>query len=139
VAVFFFIRESFRIRFGIYCYCSQGEQRNVFLYFPPKKGEPWEKFFIEGLNSIKNIKIYGINGIKNRVGVVSFNKTGYDCVTFAQLLNDKFNIASRAGYHCAYSAHKTIGSDESGTVRFSFGKFNTKEEVLKALYAINIL
>lgn len=97
------------------------------------------KYLIDGLNSIKNIKIYGVNGIENRTGVVSFNKTNYDCVTFAQLLNDKFNIASRAGLHCAYLAHKTIGSGDKGTVRFSFGKFNTKEEISKALYAINLL
>lgn len=97
------------------------------------------KCFIEGLNSIRDIKIYGINGINDRIGVVSFNKKGYDCVTFSQLMSDKFNVASRAGYHCAYKAHQTIASDENGTVRFSFGKFNTKEEVLKALYAINIL
>ena len=97
------------------------------------------KYFIEGLNSIKNIKIYGINGLNNRVGVISFNKIGYDCVTFSQMLNDKFNIASRAGFHCAYTAHKTIGSSDGGTLRFSFGKFNTKDEVSKALYAINML
>jgi len=97
------------------------------------------KYFIEGLNSIKGVRVYGPNDINRRSGVVSFNKIGYDCVLFSQMLNDKFNIASRAGYHCAYMAHKTIGSGDIGTVRFSFGKFNTLEEVSKALYAINLL
>ncbi len=97
------------------------------------------KYFMEGLGNIKGITIYGPRDIKRQTGVVAFNKSGYDCVTLSQMLNDKFKIASRAGYHCAYTAHRTIGSGDSGAVRFSFGNFNTKDEVAKALMAVNLL
>ena len=95
------------------------------------------KYFIEGLLNIKNTEIYGTNDISKRTGVVSFNKAGYDCTELCAILNDKYNIACRAGYHCAYTAHQTIGSGETGSVRFSFGRFNTKEQVSKALLAIS--
>ena len=97
------------------------------------------KYFIEGLHSIKGIKVYGPCDISKQTAVVAFNKNNMDCVTVSQLLNDKFHIASRSGYHCAYNAHKTIGSGDLGAVRFSFGKFNTRDEVSKALMAINLL
>ena len=93
-------------------------------------------YFIEGLNTIPGVTVYGSEDINMRTGVVSFNKQGKDCVELAQILSDKYDIASRAGYHCAPNAHRTVGSGESGSVRFSFGRFNTKDEVSRALFAI---
>ena len=43
---------------------------------------------------------------------------------------------TRVGLHCAPSAHKTIGTYPEGTIRFSFGPENTKEEVKAALQAL---
>ena len=37
-------------------------------------------------------------------------------------------VAVRAGLHCAPLAHKTVGTDETGTLRFSASVFNTPEE-----------
>lgn len=93
-------------------------------------------YFINGLMSIPNTAIYGSTDISKRTGVVAFNRKDKDCVELARILNDKYNIACRAGYHCAYTAHQTIGSGDCGAVRFSFGKFNTKDEVSRALFAI---
>jgi selenocysteine lyase/cysteine desulfurase len=42
----------------------------------------------------------------------------------------------RAGLHCAPLAHRTIGTYPIGTVRFSFGFYNTEKEVDKALKAL---
>jgi len=36
---------------------------------------------------------------------------------------------TRCGLHCAPLAHKTLGTYPQGTVRFSFGHFNTLDEV----------
>ena len=48
-----------------------------------------------------------------------------------RLLNDK-EIAVRNGLHCAPGAHRTLGSfDQGGSIRFSFGPFNTKHEIQK--------
>jgi selenocysteine lyase/cysteine desulfurase len=36
---------------------------------------------------------------------------------------------TRVGLHCSPSAHKTLNTFPKGTLRFSFGHFNTVEEV----------
>ena len=62
-----------------------------------------------------------------------------ECVQMASRLNDEYGIAVRAGYHCAYTAHETIGTQNSGTVRFSLGVFNTVQDVKEAAYAVNMI
>ena len=37
-------------------------------------------------------------------------------------------VAVRAGLHCAPLAHRTAGTEETGTLRFSASIFNTPEE-----------
>ncbi len=94
------------------------------------------RLFLKGLNDIKNIKVYGPTANDLRCGVVSLNIEGKDCVETAEILSNRYNIAVRAGYHCAYTAHETIGSSDTGTIRFSFGPFNTAEDVKKSLFAL---
>ena len=50
---------------------------------------------------------------------------------------DKKGIIVRSGYHCAPLAHKTIGSSDTGTVRVSFGYYNTDYDRLVITDAIN--
>jgi cysteine desulfurase/selenocysteine lyase len=69
-------------------------------------------------------------------GVVSFNIEGMDPSDVAYLLSDGNNILCRSGLHCAPLAHRTMGTFPVGTVRFSFGIFNTKEEVDLAIDAL---
>ncbi len=94
------------------------------------------KLFIKGLNEIKNIRIYGPAADDLRCGVVSLNIGDKDCVEMAAMLSDRYGIAVRAGYHCAYTAHETIGSADTGTIRFSIGAFNTAEDIKKTLFAL---
>ncbi len=72
-------------------------------------------------------------------GVVSFRMDGLSPSEIAQTLDERFRIMSRAGLHCAPLAHQTLGSYPEGLVRFSFGIFNTRDQVdyaVKALAAI---
>ena len=62
------------------------------------------------------------------VPVVSIKIKGVDSNTFAEFLN-KNGICVRAGLHCSPLAHKTLGTVDGGTVRFSPGIMNTKKEV----------
>ena len=48
-------------------------------------------------------------------------------------------IMTRVGLHCAPSAHKTLGTYPDGTIRFSFGFWNTTEEVDSAVEAMGEL
>jgi len=43
----------------------------------------------------------------------------------------------RSGLHCAPAAHCTLGTFSTGTVRFSFGWFNTLVEVEIAIEALH--
>ena len=63
-----------------------------------------------------------------QTGVLSLNVRDSDCETAAAKLADG-GFAVRAGLHCAPLAHDTAGSE--GTVRLSFGAFNTAQEVRK--------
>ena len=53
----------------------------------------------------------------------------------AELL-ERAGIMARTGLHCAPSAHERLGTFPTGTVRFSFGWFNTRAEVDLAVEAL---
>lgn len=61
-------------------------------------------------------------------GVLSFNLEGISPERLAAYLGQQ-GIACRAGLHCAAVAHQSLGTYPRGTVRFSFGAFNTKDEI----------
>jgi len=84
---------------------------------------------LEGLRTMKRVKLYGPSGAEERMPVVSFTVKGMDPARVAQELDDRFGIMTRVGLHCSPLAHKTIGSFPQGTVRASMGCFNTGDEV----------
>lgn len=65
------------------------------------------------------------------VGIISITTNDYTPQEFETLL-DSNNISVRTGMHCSPIAHKQIGTDTSGTTRFSVSYFN-KEEDFKEL------
>lgn len=94
------------------------------------------KLFLDGLQNIKKVKSYGVGDAARQAPVVSVNIEDIGSSDISYILDQTFDIATRSGLHCAPVAHKTIGTLEQGTVRFSFGYFNTKEEVNTVLSAI---
>lgn len=94
------------------------------------------KYFIKGLESIKDVRLYGIRDPERQAPVVSINIGEAGSSDISYILDQTFDIATRSGLHCAPLAHKTIGTLEQGTVRFSFGYFNTKDQVKTAVEAI---
>ncbi|SHK04423.1 aminotransferase class V-fold PLP-dependent enzyme [Tepidibacter formicigenes] len=98
--------------------------------------EELTQYFIEGLKEIPMIKIYGPKNSKKQSSVVSINIGEEDSSEISYVLDSVFNIATRSGLHCAPLAHKTLGTFEQGTVRFSIGYFNKKEDIDKALDAL---
>jgi len=97
-----------------------------------------EKELIEYLfGKLKDIKWINILGLQNlaklseRIGVVSMYSndkrvgTSHD---MADILGRKFNVAVRAGHHCAMPLHTKFGI-ETGTVRASLGIYNDKNDI----------
>lgn len=98
--------------------------------------EKLTQYFLEGIKDIEGIKIYGPLDLKKRAAVVSLNIGDIDSAELAYILDDKYNIGVRSGLHCAPLAHKTMETLHQGMVRFSFGIFNTREEIDLAIKAL---
>lgn len=98
------------------------------------------RIFLEEIGKMdpkgEKIKLVGKKTEEGRTAVVSIQTPGRDVSEVAYLLDKKYGIMTRVGLHCAPSAHQTIGTYPTGTVRFSFGYFNTEEEVLFAVKAL---
>jgi selenocysteine lyase/cysteine desulfurase len=85
---------------------------------------------IDGLSSVPGISIVGPAAGGERGHVVSFSVEGVDPLIFSQALAEQHSIGSRAGLHCAPTAHRFFGTYErGGTVRFSPGWATTPEQV----------
>lgn len=91
------------------------------------------KYFLASLKHLDHVKVYGPDENQLRLPVVSLNVKGCSPEEVGNLLQQKGEIAVRTGLHCAPEAHRAIGSYPQGTVRFSFGLFNTKAQVNAAL------
>ena len=99
-----------------------------------RQKEEWLlKMFEERVRNMSGVTVYGSD---HKTAICALNILGRDCVDVAQILDEKYDIAVRSGLHCAYLAHKTLGTEKTGAVRFSFGFFNTPREVLRAVDAV---
>lgn len=92
--------------------------------------------FIEGVAGIPGVILYGPGPEAERAPVVSFLIEGKDTGAVGGALDQWYNIACRAGLHCAPDAHRTLGTLEKKLVRFSFSYFNTADEVDFALQCL---
>lgn len=92
--------------------------------------------FYNGVKDISGVKIYGDFTTKNRVAVVTLNIGDIDSGSVSDWLWEDYEIAVRAGAHCAPLMHEALGTKEQGAVRFSFSHLNTEEEVDTAVKAV---
>jgi len=86
-------------------------------------------FAAECLSTIPSLTVFGPTDSSLHVGVLSFTVEGIDSSSLAFALDRNFDIAVRAGLHCAPLAHRTLGTFPAGTVRVSPGFFNTRDEI----------
>ncbi len=92
--------------------------------------------FIEGAQKIPGIKLYGPAAGVERAPVVSFLVEDKDTAAVGGALDKWYNIACRAGLHCAPDVHRTLGTFDRKLVRFSFSFFNTVDEIDYALQCL---
>lgn len=95
-------------------------------------GERERQFVISAaqrLAAVPGITLCGPNDPADRGGVLSFTCAGMDPAMLAFMLDQRFDIAVRAGLHCAPQAHRTLGTFPGGTLRLSPGWFTTSEEI----------
>jgi selenocysteine lyase/cysteine desulfurase len=92
--------------------------------------------FLSGASAIPGVSIVGPRDAALACGVVSFNVAGATPSEVGLVLDETYGIMARTGLHCAPSAHRTAGTFPGGTVRFSFGWFNTAAEIDRSLAAL---
>ena len=99
--------------------------------------------FLTGLAELdptgERFPVAGRREISGRTGVVSIQTAFADPAQVADALDTDYGIMTRVGLHCAPSAHQTLGTYPTGTIRFSFGWWNTEGEVERALEALREL
>ena len=88
------------------------------------------------LQEIPGVTLLGPSDIERRVAVVAVTVNGYAPDQLAAVLDQAFDVATRAGLHCAPQAHRVAGTLECGALRFSPGWFTNKEEIVYAVEAL---
>jgi cysteine desulfurase / selenocysteine lyase len=93
--------------------------------------------FIDHLREMRDdVILYGPQDSSKQTAVVSFNLKNIISSDAASYFEEKWGIMCRAGLHCAPAVHKAIGSFPQGAVRFSFGLFNTEQDIDLAAEAV---
>jgi len=95
--------------------------------------------FYEGIRAIHGVTVYGDFDTEKRCPIVTLNIGDYDSSKVSDELLTTYNIATRAGGHCAPLMHQALETVEQGAVRFSFSHQNTEEEVKAAIAAIKVI
>lgn len=91
-------------------------------------------YLINELNKIEGVKVYSPTNISS--GVVAFNIFDIDSTVVTEILDKKYKICVRGGFHCAPLVHKYLKTESQGAVRVSVSIFNTLEEILYLIDAI---
>jgi cysteine desulfurase/selenocysteine lyase len=92
--------------------------------------------FIEQVREIPGVTVHSGRNLDIQIGPVSLTIDGMEPARVGSLMDEKYGIACRPGIHCAPGAHEFLGTLPEGTVRFSFGWFNTQDEVDAAAKAL---
>jgi cysteine desulfurase / selenocysteine lyase len=92
--------------------------------------------FAEHARRIPGVTVWSARSPSRQIGPVSLSLRGRDPAQVGALLDERYGIACRPGLHCAPGTHRHLGTFPSGTIRFSFGYFNTAADVEAAAAAL---
>lgn len=85
------------------------------------------------LKKLQDIEVFVSSEKQNQSGVLSFRHKDISCEKIAESLADN-DICVRAGLHCASLAHSSANTLETGTVRVSFGIYNTNKDIKEFMF-----
>ncbi|HEX2945418.1 MAG TPA: aminotransferase class V-fold PLP-dependent enzyme [Clostridia bacterium] len=90
----------------------------------------------EGFSAIPGMKLYSLNDASRNSGIVAMNLKNMDSTELSYLLDKDYGICTRAGLHCAPSAHVKLGTLSRGIIRFSAGIFNSADDISRTVDAV---
>lgn len=88
------------------------------------------------LGDVRGVRVVAAPG---GAPIVSFTVEGYDPAEVAALVEQAAGVQVRSGFHCAAAVHEHLGTAVAGTVRASFGPFNTLDDVQTLVVAVESL
>lgn len=92
------------------------------------------QYVLDGLKSIKTLKVIGPNTLKNRYPVFSFTIEGLHPHDICQFLNQE-GVSLRGGHHCAQPFMSYY--DLFGTTRASTALYNNEEDIDTLIEGLN--
>lgn len=96
-------------------------------------------YFLNGIKDMNSIRVMGYLHSNERLPNFSLIFEGIDCSEAAFILEREYDIITRSGYHCAPLAHKALGTEDTGSLRISFGHFTTLDEIDVLLIGLHYL
>ena len=90
----------------------------------------------EALSEVEGLKILG-PAPEHRSSLVCFDFERIHAHEFAQVLNDRFGVAVRAGHHCTQPLHSLLGI--AASTRASFYLYNRPDDVDRLLEGIQLV
>ncbi|WP_166639301.1 aminotransferase class V-fold PLP-dependent enzyme [Aureibacillus halotolerans] len=92
---------------------------------------------VEGLRAMNHVTVYGHRSEQIALPVVLFSIADVDAQEAAMILDQSYEIAVRAGLHCAPDAHKWAKTPAGGGLRASFGWSTSKDDIEALLKAVS--
>lgn len=89
----------------------------------------------DALSGLPGVRVHS-PAAPDGVPIVTITATSVDPATLATRLDREFGVLTRAGLHCAPEAHRTMGTLDTGALRFSLGWSSTPEDVARAVHAV---
>ncbi len=89
------------------------------------------------LASVPGVSVQGLDGVEERIGVLSFTVHGVDLGELAAWLDREHGLMLRAGLHCAPAAHRRLGTFPNGTLRVGIGPFTSQDALDRLVEAVS--
>lgn len=91
--------------------------------------------FFAGMKKLPTVELYSDDFDERYAPVIPFNIGDLPAEEASGLLSDA-GFALRGGFHCAYPAHRKIGTADRGAIRFSPSVFNSVSDVNALIRAV---
>jgi selenocysteine lyase/cysteine desulfurase len=92
-------------------------------------GDGCRRLATDAAATLRECRGVAVHSVADGAPIVSFTVDHYAPTDVAMVLEMAADVQVRAGFHCAALVHDHLGTRAGGTVRASFGPFNTAADV----------
>jgi selenocysteine lyase/cysteine desulfurase len=97
-----------------------------------------KKALWEGLSAIDGVEVRSPLALDG-AAIVTITAETLDPAALAARLDREYGVLARPGLHCAPEAHRLLGTESSGALRFSLGWASTLQHVERAVAAVQVV